>query len=206
MTDFARARKLRYVTVDILPLRSLLLALFLVSGILAGYTVSGRLAFETDTELRQYLSGYLAAASDSSLDAEFVLRTITCFFRSPALAFLLGFASIGIIAIPLLLAAQGFVFSFSLFSFASAMGREGLSTVAALFAVRMLVVLPCTFILAVAAAEKSYALALLSLGKGKRASQVSFGSAYWYRFACCCVCLAVGSALELWLTPLLLSA
>ena len=36
MTGSAKARKLRYVTVDILPLRSLLLALFLVFGIFAG--------------------------------------------------------------------------------------------------------------------------------------------------------------------------
>lgn len=206
MTDFARARKLRYVTVDILPLRSLLLALFLVSGILWGYAVSGRCAADTGDELREYLSAYASTASEKPFSLQPALRTLVCYFRSPVLAFLLGFASIGVAAIPLLLAAQGFVFSFSLFSFAAAVGRYGLIAVASLFAARMLAVLPCTFILASAAMEKSYALALLSLGKGKRSSPVSYGRAYWYRLACCCVCLLAGSALELWLAPMFLTA
>ena len=44
MTDSTRSRKLRYVTVDMVPLRSLVLALFLVSGVLAGYAAAQRCA------------------------------------------------------------------------------------------------------------------------------------------------------------------
>ena len=74
----------------------------------------------------------------------------------------------------------------------------------ALFAVRMLFVLPCTFFLGTAALERSWALALFSMG-GRRVRPVTDAAAYWYRFAVCCVCLLAGCALELWLVPLLLA-
>ena len=205
MTDPARARRLRYVTVDILPLRSLLLALFLVLGILTGYICSGRCFGETGGELRRYFEGYLALTAERSVTAETAAQTLICFFRAPVLAFLLGFASIGAVGLPLLLAAQGFILSFSLFSFAGAMGREGFLLLIELFAIRLLFVLPCTFLLGTAALDKAKALAMLSLGGGKRVRSVVYGTAYWYRFVVCCVCLLIGSALELWLVPLMLA-
>ncbi len=206
MTGIARARRLRCLTVDLLPLRSLLLALFFALGAAGAYVLSGRCGGEAGEELRRYLTGYLSLASSAALTGETVARTAVCFFRAPVLAFLLGFASLGVVALPLLLAGQGFVLSFSLFSFAQAAGREGFALLFALFAVRMLFVVPCTFLLAAEALDKSQSLALLSLGGGKRAKPVVYGSAYWYRFAVCCVLLATGCVLELWLTPQLLAA
>ena len=41
----------------------------------------------------------------------------------------------------------------------------------------------------------------LSLGGGGRGRAVSYGSAYWYRFGICCVCLLFAALLELWLVP-----
>ena len=205
MTGPARARRLRYVTVDILPLRSLLLALFLVLGIFAGYVFSGRVSGETSGELRRYFEGYLALTAERAVTAETVAQTAVCFLRAPVLSFLLGFASIGVAGLPLLFAAQGFVLSFSLFYFAGAMGREGFLLLPALFAIRLLFVLPCTVLLGTAALDKARALAALSLGGGKRVRPVVYGTAYWYRFAVCCVCLLIGSALELWLVPLFLA-
>ena len=206
MTGPARARKLRYVTVDIIPLRSLLLALFFVLGIVCGYVYSGRCALGTGEELRRYFEGYLDAQTRRGVTAEAAAQTLACFLRAPVLAFLLGFASLGVAAIPLLCAAEGFVASFSLFCFAAALGRQSFAVLPALFALRLLFVLPCTLLLGTAALEKSCALALLSWGGGKRARPIVYGTAYWYRFAACCVCLLIGCALELWLTPLLLAA
>ncbi len=205
MTDLVRARKLRYVTVDILPLRSLLLALFLVSGVIAGYLLSGRCAASSSEELRRYFDGYLSLTVRQGLTGETVFRMLVCYLRAPLLAFLLGFASIGVAALPLLLAAQGFVLSFSLFSFAIAMGRESFVLLIAVFAIRLLFVLPCTFLLSSAAIEKAYALAAFTLGGGKRVRPVAYSAAYWYRFAVCCVCLLIGCVLELWLVPMLLA-
>ena len=206
MTGEGKARRLRYVTVDAVPLRSLVLAVFLLAGVLAGYLFSGRYANASSAELRRYFDGYLALAASRAPTLGAVLRTAACFLRAPVLAFLLGFALIGVAGIPLLLAAQGFVLSFSLFSFAGAVGRTGFLLLPALFAIRLLFVLPCTFLLGAAALEKSRTLALLAFGGGKRARPVVYGVAYWYRFAVCCVCLLTGSALELWLVPLFLRA
>ena len=94
---------------------------------------------------------------------------------------------------------------FSMFSFAAALGREGFALLIALFALRLLFVLPGTFLTAGAAMDKARLLFALSLGRGKRAAPVLYGADYWYRFAVTCVCLLIGSALELWLTPLLLT-
>ena len=206
MTDLAKARRLRYVTVDILPLRALLLALFLVFGILCGYVLSGRCGAELSEELRRYLDAYVAGAAERSLTGEAVFRTLVCYLRASVIAFLLGFASIGVIALPLLFAAQGFVLSFSLFSFALALGRESFVLLPAIFALRLLFVLPCTFLTGTAALEKSYSLAAFTLGGGKRVRPVSYPASYWYRFAVCCVCLLLGCVLELWLLPLFLAA
>ena len=93
------------------------------------------------------------------------------------------------------------MFSFSLFCFASTLGRESFLLLLALFAVRMLFVLPCTLILSVQALDKARSLALFSIGNGKRVRPVSYGTDYWYRFGICCVCLLIGSVLELWLVP-----
>lgn len=206
MTGARKTRKLRCVTMEAVPLRSLLLALFLLLGILAGYVLSGRCSDGAAGELRRYFDRYLASRHAAALSTEAVLRTLVCFLRAPVAAFLLGFASIGVLGLPLLFAAQGLTLSFSLFSFAGAMGRGAFLLLPALFAIRLLFVLPCTFLLGDAALEKSRDLAILSRFGGKRARPVVYGAAYWYRFAVCCVCLLIGSALELWLVPLFLSA
>ena len=205
MTETARARKLRYVTVGSLPLRSLLLALFFVFGVLCAYVASGRCGDETSNALRRYLDRYLALNGERTLTGGVVTQTLVCYLRAPVLAFLLGFASIGVVALPLLMAAQGFVLAFSLFCFALTLGREEFLLLPALFTLRLLFVVPCTFLLGIAALDKSFSLAVLTLGgSGKRVRPVAYGAAYWYRFAVCCVCLWIGCAMELWLIPRLL--
>ena len=205
MTAPAKARRPRVMTVEVISLHSVLLAFQLVAGILCGYLFSGRCAGELGDELRRYVEGYLSAAASRTVSWEAAMQTLACYFRAPIVAFLLGFASIGVAGIPLLCAVQGFVFSFSLFSFAFAMGREHFLMLPVLFGFRMLFVLPVMFLLASAAFEKSRELAALSLGSGKRSQAVTYGSPYWYRFAVCSVCLLIGCVLELWLLPLFLA-
>ena len=205
MTGIARNRRLRYVTAELLPLRSLLLAFFFAAGALSAYFAAGRCAAGMSGELRRYLDGYLGLASSRALDAGTAAQTLVCFLRAPVAAFLMGFASIGVVGLPLLLAAQGFLLGFSLFSFSLAVGRAGFAFLPALFALRLLFVMPCTFVLGSAALEHSHALALLAAGGGKRLRSAVCGGADWYRFAVCCVLLTLGAALELWLLPLLLA-
>lgn len=183
-----------------LPLPLVILSVCFAGGILFGYVLAGSQLGAMGEELRRYFDGYiLLAARETSAAA--VVRTLLCFFRAPLLAFLLGFASIGVVLLPLLCAFEGFLFSFSLCCFAGTLGREGFVLVLALFALRMLFVLPCTLFLSVSAMDKAKALALFSVGGGKRVRGVSYGAEYWYRFGIVCVCLLIGSVLELWLVP-----
>ena len=89
-----------------------------------------------------------------------------------------------------------------------ALGRGSFPLLLALFGIRLLAVLPCTLLLGNASLDKSRVLLSLSLGGGGRGRAVSYGSAYWYRFGICCVCLLFAALLELWLVPqfLLLAA
>lgn len=206
MTAFVKGKRIRFDSYDRPPLTMLLLSALLVLGVFCGYVFAGNCAVETDGELKRYFDGYFLLASQTGLSAAAVLRTLLCFFRAPLLAFLIGFSSIGVVLIPLLCGLEGFLFSFSLFSFAAALGKESFLLLVALFVLRMFFVLPCTLILSVSALDQARSLALFSIGSGKRVRPVCYGTDDWYRFGICCVCLLIGSVLELWLVPQFLSA
>jgi len=198
LTGLAKANKLRYITLEVLPLREAMLALTMALGVLGGFVCSRRCCADTAEELRRYLTEYCALRPEASGAA--AAETLICYLRAPLAAFLLGFSPLGVALLPLLSAVQGFVLSFSLFSFAAALGRDGFAALAALFGLRLAVVVPCTLCLAAAALEKAHALALLTLG-GKRQRPVVYGAAYRDRFAVCCALLLLAAAAELWLVP-----
>mgnify|MGYP000349257935 CR=1 FL=1 len=110
----------------------------------------------------------------------------------------------------------GIAVSVFTFAFGLAMAKSpgvffflgGIWLLLALFGVRLLAVLPCTLLLGSASIDRSLILLSLSFSGGGRGRAVSYGSAYWYRFGICCVCLFVAALLELWLVPqfLLLAA
>ena len=130
---------------------------------------------------------------------------MVCFFRASVAVFLLGFASVGVALIPAVCAAQGFLYAYSLLCFALGLGQDGFFLLPVLFALRLMLVLPCTLLLGSAAWETSRGLAALSVGGGKRAKGVTYGKRYWSRFGIACVCLFFGAALELWFIPRILS-
>ena len=206
MIGSARARKLRYVTVDLVPLRSLMLALFLAFGIICGHLFSEIASSGVADKLQQYVNGYIDLSTKADLDYTAVLRTIICFYRAPVMVFLFGFSAFGVVGVPALLFAHGFLTSFSLSAFAEAMGRESFVLLMILFTIRLVFVLPCTFSLAVFAFDKSKVLAMLLSGGGKRTKPMPYGTGYWYRFVVCLVILFIGCILELLLVPFLLSS
>lgn len=183
-------------------------AAFFLIGILLGHGAAQRCAASAAAELERYLESFLALRTEAAPSFRAVSETVLCFLRAPAAVFLLGFASLGIVLIPCVCALQGFLFSFSLFCFAAALGRDGFFALAVLFAARLLVVLPCTMLLSGEAMETSYVLAALSLGGGKRARPADSGRRRFLRFGKVCVCLLLAAAAELWLSarilPLLL--
>ena len=122
--------------------RLLLLALFFLAGVLLGQVLSGRVPDTTGDELRRY----------------------------PLFAFLLGFASIGVVLLPCVTAAYGFFLSFSVCCFTAAFGVDGVLLALAVFGLRCLVTLPCYFLLAAASWGTSAGLAAVSFGRGPAGS------------------------------------
>ena len=179
----------------------LALAAFFLLGAAFGGTLSARGAETMGGELSRYLEGYLALRVQGAPSSAAVWQTMLCFFRASAVVFLLGFASVGVVLIPAVCAAQGFLYAYSLLCFASGLGQDGFFLLPVLFALRLTLVLPCTLLLGSAAWETSRALAALSIGSGKRAKGVTYGKRYWSRFGIACVCLFFGAALELWFIP-----
>lgn len=126
------------------------------------------------------------------------------YFRYPLFAFLLGFASIGVVLLPCVTAAYGFFLSFSVCCFTAAFGVDGVLLALAVFGLRCMVTLPCYFLLAAASWGTSAGLAAVSFGRGRRTAPVVYGRACWVRFGACCLALLAGVCAELFLSPVLL--
>ena len=129
----------------------LALAAFFLLGAVLGGMVAARGASAMGGELRRYLEGYLALRIEGAPSSAAVWQTMVCFFRASAAVFLLGFASVGVALIPAVCAAQGFLYAYSLLCFASGLGQDGFFLLPVLFALRLMLVLPCTLLLGSAA-------------------------------------------------------
>ena len=181
--------------------RLLFLALFFFAGIVLGQVFSGRVPDATGDELNRYLTDFLRVErADSVPRAAFSAAVL--YFRYPLMAFLLGFASAGVVLLPLTAGAFGFFLSFSVCCFTAAFGSDGVLLALAVFGLRCAVTLPCYFLLAVPSLERSMALASLSFGRGRRAAPpVVYGRAWWSRLAVLSGVLLAGMCADLMLTP-----
>ncbi len=181
----------------------LLLAGFFAAGLILGQVLCGRIPESTAEELTRYLKNYLELGQGKARSLQALPSALLLYFRYPLLAFLLGFASIGILLLPLLSALYGFFLSFSVCCFVSVFGPKGVFLAAAVLGIRCLASLPCYFFLAVPAFVSSASLAVLAFGSGRRAEPVRRGGS-WRRLLAVCAVLLAGAAAELVLTPALL--
>lgn len=181
-------------------IRLLFLALFFFAGILLGQVFSGRVPDATGDELACYLSDFLKVEG-RELSPRTVLSAALLYFRYPLAAFLLGFASIGVLLLPLATGIFGFFLSFSVCCFTAAFGPEGVLLALAVFGLRCAVTLPCYFLLAVPSLEHSATLASLSFGSGRRSVPVAYGREWWSRLAVISGVLLAGMCAELMLSP-----
>ena len=161
--------------------RLLFLAAFFLGGVILGQVLAGRVPDETGRELSRYLESYLSL-EDGNLTPGSLWAALLLYGRYPLLAFLLGFASIGVVLLPLTTAA---------------FGREGVLLAVGVFGLRCAVTLPVFFLLAVPALGTSGALASLSLGRGRRTAAVTYGRECWHRLAVCAGVLVLGLCVEL---------
>lgn len=188
-------------------LRLLLLASFFACGVILGQVVSGRVPDGTAPELNRYLTDYLTLSKDAGFSGRAFLSSLLMYLRYPLLAFLLGFASIGIVLLPLLSAAYGFFLSFSVCCFAAAFGRNGILLALSVFGIRCLISLPCFFFLAVPSFRNASALAAASFGrKNRRIPPVRYPSSWWLRLCGALAVLMAGAISEMLFAPYLLDA
>ena len=184
--------------------RLLLLALFFLAGVILGQVLAGRVPAETGTELNRYLEDYVQLNGQTGRSATAALSAVVIYFRYPLLAFLLGFASIGVVLLPCVTVAYGFFLSFSVCCFTAAFGPDGVLLALAVFCLRCAVTLPCYFLLAVPSWGTSAALAAVSFGKGRRCAPVTYGRACWLRLGLSAAVLLAGVCVDLLLSPALL--
>lgn len=198
-------RAIRWKAMDPSLLRALLLALFFLAGALAGHLC----AVSWDVSAQDAMSGYLTDYC-SLYDAGGVTISlgscVALYFSYVTLAFLLGFASVGIVLIPFLSALFGFLTMYTISGFVCCFGRPGVVLAMGTLMVRLLFTLPCFFAMAGAAWPLSTELSMLSFGRGRRSSPVLYGSRYFLLFGLCVVVLTAGIFCERLLTPLLFQA
>lgn len=180
-------------------IRLLTLALFFFAGIVLGQVFSSRVPDATGDELARYLSDFLKVEGEPSPRA--ALSAAVLYIRYPLAAFLLGFASIGVLLLPFAAGAFGFFLSFSVCCFTAAFGFDGVLLALAVFGLRCAVTLPCFFLLAVPSLERSMALASLSFGSGRRSAPVVYGREWWSRLGVVSGVLLAGMCAELTLVP-----
>ena len=115
MLDRRNRRDRRGALPQHVPVQMLVLSAFIVLGVILGYVFALRSLQGSNGELKRYFDAFLSGSVNKPFSARTLGETLLCYFRAPILAFLLGFASIGVIALPLLCACQGFLLSYSLF-------------------------------------------------------------------------------------------
>ena len=142
-------------------LRLMLLALLFFLGALLGQVLANRISPAVSRELERYLSDYYQLKSVPDPFGSVLLL----YFRYPAMAVLLGFASVGWLLLPCLTVACGCCLSFSVCCYTAAFGSAGWLVALAALGPRCLVMLPCYFWLAADSWQSSASLAGLLLGR-----------------------------------------
>jgi len=179
-----------------------LLSLFFFFGIVMGQVLAKYVPDATGLELKRYLEDYFRL--EMSWDWRTVLSAFILYFRYPLAAVLLGFASVGVVLLPVVTGAMGFFLSFSVCCFTAAFGSNGVLLALAVFGLRCVVTLPCFFLLALPAWETSGALAALSFGRGRHSAPVTYGKPWLRLLRGCAAVLTAGVCADLFLSPWIL--
>lgn len=170
-------------------LRLLFLCGVFVFGAVIGHTLTQ--FFGSDLELKQRLIE-LAAQESAPLDLS-IWKVVFAYLRFPLLAFLLGFCSFPLVAVPILMAVQGFVLSFSASALVASLGSAGIPLVLVSLGLRSLITIVCTLIPAVWSFNRG-------TGNSSEKRQTM------RLFCICFFALVIGVILELTVMPTLFSS
>ena len=173
-------------------------------GAAGGCMFAGLLGADTQTRLLDYFGSYFTALRDSGAIRPSLLSTLWEVVRWPLLAFLLGFTALGVVGLPALFCVRSFLLSYAVAVLVRLYGVMGLLTALAVFGVSGFLVLPALFTLGMDAFRSAGSMAVKLLGDSRQAFPPGRGRLL--RAGCCGVLLSAAVALQLQLTPVLLSA
>lgn len=174
------------------------------AGIMAGCFFAGILGADAQNHLSAYLNDYFTVLRDGEIVLPSLFSTVWELARWIVLVFALGLTALGVIGIPAVFLLRGFLLSYAVAVFVRLYGSMGLLAALAVFGASGIFVLPAFFILGVDGFESAKNMAGVFLGGGK--GGFSFPDGYFRRAAGCCVLLAVSTAVQFGLTPLLMRA
>jgi len=123
------------------------------TGALGGFFFSGLCGSSPD--LTDYLSRYVQAAGQGTGIVPSMWTSIWDLARWPLAAFLLGSTALGILGIPILLGARGFLLAYSSAVFVRLFGLPGMAVALAAFGVTVLAAVPVLFVVAAGAFRQS---------------------------------------------------
>ena len=126
--------------------RLAVLAICFGLGALGGFLFS---ALNGDSpELLDYLQQYFRSAGEGGGLEPSLFAVIWDLLRWPLAAFLLGLAPIGVVGVPVLMGARGFLLSFAATTFARLFHLPGMAAALAAFGVTVLLAVPVLFVVA----------------------------------------------------------
>lgn len=175
-----------------------------LGGALAGCLAAGWISEEGQAGLTRYLEQFLQAAAAGQTQAPALLLQVWDILRWPLLALLLGFTGLGLLGLPLLFVARGFLLSFSIAAVTGLMGGSGCILGFLLFGISGAISLPVFFVLGVQSLLSARALAGRAPGTG--VGWLPGGRRYLRRWGLCAVALGVCLLLEQGLVPKLVGA
>ncbi len=134
------------------------------------------------------------------------LKTFFNLVKYPAVVFLLAFTAFGVIAIPVLVFAKGFILSLSVSSVIASFGKVGIVAALSVFGVQAAVSVPCLILLSAFAFETSRVFAFVIAPPKRRIPGKKPNFIYFaVFFVICCVLLLLTAVIDSMITPKLLS-
>jgi len=183
----------------------LFIALAFAVGGLAGCIFAGAVSGTGTQAISSHIEAFLAGIQGDSLSPPGLLAASWSVLRWPVILMLLSVTSIGLICIPILFFARGFLFAFCIASFVRVLGSSGALFAILLLGVESLLTISALFVLGI------HGLTLASWTSVERRKCGGLRS-YWHdpalalRHGICLIVFSFCIIWEMFLGPILLSS
>lgn len=129
------------------------LAACFAAGAVGGFFLSA--AVENNSELLDYLGLYFQSAAQGNGVSPSIGAAVWDLVRWPAVVLLLGFTPFGVVGIPLVMGARGFLLCYAATTFARLFHLPGMAAALTAFGVTVLIAVPVLFVVAADSFQQS---------------------------------------------------